>query len=253
MSGHVLGELTTEDVAAADFRIAILPVGAVEQHGPHLSVLTDARIAERFAQLLAERLGGTALLCPLLPYGLSEHHAAFAGTVTLRPATFISLVGDIIDSLAAQGFDKVVVVNGHGGNIEALSLVARDQRVRNRDRVGSMRWETMAHYVCAEGTAGTAYGHACENETSLAMVLAPELLRPDRVRAPEGARIDIPHAMPPRALVDTAYAFDELTVDGVWGDPRAAGVERGERILGTALARAEEYCRALAEEPSPAG
>ncbi|WGX98986.1 creatininase family protein [Nocardioides sp. L-11A] len=249
MSGHVLGELTTEDVAAADFRLAIVPVGAVEQHGPHLAVLTDARIAERFAGLLAERLDGTALLCPLLPYGLSEHHAAFAGTVTLRPATFISLVGDIIDSLAAQGFDKVVLVNGHGGNMEALSLVARDQRARNGVRVGSLMWARLAHDVCAEGTAGSAYGHACENETSLAMVLAPELLRPDRVRAPVGARIDVLHAMPPRALVDTAYSFDELTPDGVWGDPRSASTERGERILATALERAEEYCRALAKEP----
>lgn len=239
-----LAELTTVDAEAAQgaARVAILPVGAVEQHGPHLALLTDARIAEAFADRLAGELGPAALLCPLIPYGLSEHHERFAGTITLTPPTFIAVMLDLIASLETQGFTKVIIVNGHGGNIEALTLVARRARSELGVLVGSMMWAILARDVCAEEASGTAYGHACELETSLAMVLAPELVKPERI-APPAPRPAGNTMSGPRGYVDTAIRFDELTPDGVYGDPTKASPETGQRILATALQRAVDFAQ----------
>lgn len=245
-----LAELTTEDAAVAQRRaaLAILPVGAVEQHGPHLSVMTDARIAEEFAARLAGLLGESALLCPLLPYGLSEHHERFAGTVTLTPTTYMAVLLDLVASLAKQGFDRVIVVNGHGGNVDALTLVARRARSEQGVLVASMMWAKLAREVCA-AAAGDAYGHACELETSLAMALAPDLVRPDRIRTPAPRPPADPLAAPPRSYVDVAVRFDELTTDGVYGDPTRASLELGERILAAALERAAAFARRFAADP----
>ncbi|WP_129667709.1 creatininase family protein [Phytoactinopolyspora endophytica] len=239
-----LAELTTEDAQAAQqsAEVAILPVGAVEQHGPHLAVLTDARIAEAFAHRLGAELGSDAIVCPLLPYGLSEHHERFAGTLTLTPPTFIALLLDLVVSLKAQGFDKVIIVNGHGGNMEALTLVARRARSELDVLVASMMWAKLARDVCADVASGPAYGHACELETSLAMVLAPELVKAERVRTP-GIRSEAYPGSAPRGYVDVAIRFDELTTDGVYGDPTKASPDIGERILATALDRAVAFSR----------
>ncbi|WP_166352644.1 creatininase family protein [Phytoactinopolyspora limicola] len=239
-----LADLTTEDAAAAQqvAKVAILPVGAIEQHGPHLSVLTDARIAEAFAHRLGTELGTDAIICPLMPYGLSEHHERFAGTLTLTPSTFIGVVLDLVASLKTQGLAKVIVVNGHGGNVEALTLVARRARSEFDVLVASMMWAKLAKDVCAEEAVGPAYGHACELETSLAMVLAPELLKVDRVTS-AGVRSDIYSDSAPHGYVDVAVRFDELTSDGVYGDPTQASPEIGERILDTAVARALTFSR----------
>lgn len=241
-SYHRLAAMTTGQARAAKQQtaVAILPVGATEQHGPHLTVSTDARIAEEFAARLADALGARALLCPLVPYGLSEHHEAFAGTVTLSPSGFITLMLDLVASLHRQGLPRVIIVNGHGGNIDALNLVARRARTELGVPVASMMWARLARDVCAEA-AGDAYGHACELETSVAMVLAPDCVRADRIRAPEPRPETDPLSAPPVAYVDTAARFDELTTDGVYGDPTKASRELGERIVSVALERATAF------------
>jgi creatinine amidohydrolase len=240
---HRLAALTTQQArgAQAQAHVAILPVGAIEQHGPHLSVATDARIAEEFAARLADALGRDALLCPLVPYGLSEHHEAFAGTVTLSPPAFISLMLDLVASLHRQGLPRVIIVNGHGGNIDALNLVVRRARTEVGVPVASVMWARLARDVCAEAAAGDAYGHACELETSVAMVLAPDCVRPERIRAPEPRPAAEPLSAPPAAYVDVAASFDELTTDGVYGDPTQASRELGERIVAVALERATAF------------
>src|SRR5690625_1162128 len=115
-----LASLTTEEAEAALARakVAILPLGAIEQHGPHLDLSTDISIATELARRICTELGDDAILLPPMPYGLSEHHTAFAGTVTLRPSTFIQLILEVVESLAAQGMRRTVIVNGHGGNID---------------------------------------------------------------------------------------------------------------------------------------
>lgn len=251
MSAIRLADLTSEDARTAQerARVAILPVGATEQHGPHLTVATDGRIAEAFAERLGSELGEEALVCPLLPYGLSEHHAGFPGTLTLTPATFLAVVGDLVASLGSQGFQRVVIVNGHGGNLEALSLVARQARSEHGILVASMMWAKLARDVCATEAATDAYGHACELETSLAMALAPELVLQDRIAEPSPRPEIEPISAPPAPYVDVAVRFDEITRDGIYGEPQHASVELGEKILHVALERAVVFTRAFIESP----
>lgn len=249
MSAVRLADLTSEEVQAARgrARVAILPVGATEQHGPHLAVATDARIAEAFAERLGDELGSDALVCPPVPYGLSEHHAAFPGTLTLTPSTFIAVMSDLVKSLSSQGFERIVIVNGHGGNMEALSLVSRQVRYEDGIQVASIMWAKLARDVCAAEAVGTAYGHACELETSLAMALAPELVRKERIVAPDPMPQIEPLSAPPAPFVDVAVRFDEITHDGVYGNPQHANVELGQRILQVALERAVAFTRSFTE------
>lgn len=244
-----LSRMTTADAAQAltKARLALVAVGSCEQHGPHLSLDTDTSVAEAIATKLADRLGDIAVLCPTIGYGLSEHHLAFPGTLTLRPATFLALFADLFESLEHNRIRRVLIVNGHGGNIDALRLAARSAR---RDRgmlVASIMWATLAGDLAAEMAGDGSYGHACEVETSVAMALVPDRVRVDRIGDP-GARFSVdPLTDPPKATVDEPVWLDQWTADGALGDPRRAGVEAGGRIVEAVLNRAEAFARRLAE------
>lgn len=118
--------MQVEAYLAKDDR-AVLPIGSVEQHG-YLSLATDAILAERVAVEAAEPLGVPVF--PVLPYGLTPYFRAFPGTVSLRVSTYVSLLRDLLDSLAHAGFRRIVIVNGHGGNAPAQALV--DEWVADR-------------------------------------------------------------------------------------------------------------------------
>lgn len=248
-----LASMTTEDAARAmaAARLALLPVGSCEQHGPHLTLDTDAAIAATIARRLAAELGDEAVLCPTLGYGLSEHHLAFGGTLTLRPATYLALVGDILESLAHHGLRRVLIVNGHGGNIDALRLVARSAR---RDRgmlVASFMWATIAADAAADTADSPAYGHACEVETSVAMAVIPDRVRPDRIGVPAPRHSVDPLTDPPRPTVDESVWLHEWSDDGALGDPRKATDTAGRNVIETVVERALGFARRLADRPLP--
>src|SRR5215467_1782388 len=126
-------EMTWQDFAAADPSwVAVLPLAAVEQHGPHLPLGTDSFIVEaylaRARKLSPEALNATFL--PLQTIGTSHEHRAFAGTLSLTPETLIRALTDIAESVQRAGLRKLVFANGHGGNVAALDLIALDLRVR---------------------------------------------------------------------------------------------------------------------------
>jgi creatinine amidohydrolase len=248
-----IARMTTEDAAQAfaRARLAILPVGSCEQHGPHLSLDTDAAVAEAIARRLAEELGDDAVLCPTVAYGLSEHHLAFAGTLTLRPTTYLAVIDDLLESLAHAGLRRVVIVNGHGGNVDALSLAGRAAR---RDRgmlVGSIMWALIAADEVAEHAAGSSYGHACEIETSVALALIPDRVYVDRIGEPGVRRSVDAFTDPPRASVHEPVWLDEWSDDGALGDPRQADEGVGQRIVEVVLERAVAFARRLADRPLP--
>jgi creatinine amidohydrolase len=247
-----LARLTWQETrdALTAARLALLPVGACEQHGPHLTLDTDLGVAEGMARRLLRDLRQTAILCPAIPYGLSEHHLAFAGTLTLRPATFMSLVLEVVESLAHWGLRRVLVVNGHAGNIDALRLVARSARRDHDVRVAAVMWLRLAADEIAERAASPTYGHACEVETSAAMVLAPQCVRLERVGAPGRRATPDPLTEPQHALVDRATWLHEWTEDGALGDPRLAGQELGEAVVEAAYRRALSFARRFADEPA---
>lgn len=248
-----LARMTTEEAAAAlrTARLALLPVGSCEQHGPHLTLDTDAAVAETIARRLAAELGNEAVLCPPLGYGLSEHHLTFGGTLTLRPATYLAVMDDILESLAHHGLRRVLIVNGHGGNIDALRLAARAARRDRSMLVASFMWAAIAADAAADASASAAYGHACEVETSVAMALIPDRVRPDRIVAPGGRHSVDPLTDPPRATVDEPVWLHEWSDDGALGDPRKASPEAGRAVVETVVERALGYARRLAERPFP--
>jgi creatinine amidohydrolase len=248
-----LARMTTGEAkeAARSARLAVLPVGSCEQHGPHLSLDTDTAVAEALARRIVADLGDLGVLCPTLGYGLSEHHLAFSGTLTLRPATYLALLGDIFESLAHHGFRRVLVVNGHGGNIDALGLAARNARRDHHMLVGSVMWAVLAADVASGHAESSAYGHACEVETSLAMALVPDRVRPDLITKPGDRRSVDPYTDPPGPSVTEPVWLHEWSGDGALGDPRLASPEAGREIADAVVERAVAYARRLADRIMP--
>lgn len=249
-----LALMTTEEAAAALAKasLAVLPVGSLEQHGPHLPLDTDAAVAEMLARRVAAELGDDAVLCPLLSYGLSEHHLAFAGTLTLRAATFLAVCADLFESLHHHGVDRVLVVNGHGGNIDALRLAARQARRDRGMMVASVMWAVLAGDAAADVASADTYGHACEVETSVVMALDPGRVRADRLGS--GARTSHDELTdPPGPVVDEPVWLDEWTSDGALGHPGRATPEAGESVVGVFVERAVSYARRMIERPLPGG
>jgi creatinine amidohydrolase len=229
-------------------RLAVIPTGSCEQHGPHMSLATDIEIAEGFARRLVGDLGETALLCPPVPYGLSEHHMAFPGTLTLRPETFIALLSDLLESLRHWSIRRALFVNGHGGNIDALKIVARKARRDDGMVVGSLMWSQLAADAIAQRVSSPRYGHACEVETSVALVLAPRCVFRDRIEAPQPAGPEDPLTDPPHAVADRPIWFGEWTRNGSLGDPRLSNERLGREVVEVAYARALSFARQLSQK-----
>jgi creatinine amidohydrolase len=227
-------------------RLAIIPTGSCEQHGPHMSLATDIEIADGFARRLAVELGDVAFLCPRVPYGLSEHHMAFPGTLTLRPDTFIAVISDLLESLRHWNVRRALIVNGHAGNIDALRIVARKARWDLGMVVGSVIWTQLAADAIAERVDSPRYGHACEVETSIALVLAPECVFEDRIEAPQPVGPEDPLTDPPRAVVDRPTWFTEWTHNGSLGDPRLSNEGLGRDVVEVAYERALSFARQIA-------
>ncbi|MET9336383.1 creatininase family protein [Nonomuraea sp. NPDC003804] len=245
-----IARMVTDEAATAmaGARIALLPIGSTEQHGHHLTYDTDYAIAVAFARRLAEDLGQTAVLCPGLPYGLSEHHLGFPGTLTLRPETLLGFLRDVAESIAQSGPRRIVVVNGHGGNVDAVRLAARGLRRDHGIVMAHLMWAGLAADVIAREVGSERYGHACEAETSVGMVLAPEVVRHDRIGEPGRPLPVPPHAAPPAPRVDLALQYHLLSGSGALGDARHASAELGKAIVAVAYSRALEFAKAFADE-----
>lgn len=233
-------------------RVALVPIGSCEQHGPHMTLDADLAIATGFAGRLADALGDDAVVCPGVAYGMSEHHLAFPGTLTLRAETLLALVRDLVESLARWGVTRVLLVNGHGGNLDALRLAAREAvRDRPGTLVGAVMWSVLAADAIAPHAVGPRYGHACEIETSVALAVAPQAVLPERIAAPAPAPDGAdrpPLAEPQGARYDVPVPFHHWTADGALGDPRQASRELGEQIVAVAIERATALARRLTED-----
>ncbi|MFB6170233.1 MAG: creatininase family protein [Haloarculaceae archaeon] len=227
-----LTESTWTEAAAGDATAALLPVGSTEQHGPHAPLGTDALTAAAVADAAAEAYPEDLVVAPTLPVGISEEHRAFAGSLWLSPDTFRATVRETVESLAHHGWERVVLVNGHGGNVAALREVA--QRL-TRDGVADVAAVTWFDAVDAPDM-----GHGGPVETSLLLCTHPDLIREGQLaEAGEGASPGwgewVHHT-------NLAYDTDEFSENGVVGDPREASAERGEELLAGAT---EALCAVL--------
>lgn len=208
----------------------ILPIGATEAHGRHLGLGCDFLLAEAIARAAADRTG--LMVAPVLAYGMSHHLTGFTGTMSLAPQTLIYVLEDLLKSLYRNGFRRVLVVNGHGGNDPALRSAAITLTGEYSDlRVKSMAWWTEPDITqLVDEAVGVQRGsHAAIHETSFLMSVKPEAVKMERV-----ARRDSP-VVPSRELIGRE-AFARTYPDAVMGlSPDKATPELGRRILEKAI------------------
>ena len=251
MSGFLLAEMTWPEVAAARERapLALVPVGSCEQHGPHLALQTDAVRAWEFTKRLAERLDPRAVVAPLIPVGVSEHHMAFPGTLTLDPITFQQVVYELVRSLYRHGWRRVFVVNGHGGNDAALGVLMTRLMADFPDLGAAWSGITaMAPDVVRTVKRTERTGHSCEVEASQAMYLAPHLVRADRLTAGQ-IRPEALNGNADGGKIHLAQRYERITANGALGDARYATSEAGREIVETALDRVQAFLERFLETP----
>jgi creatinine amidohydrolase len=241
-----MADMTSVEFASASPRLALLPVGATEQHGPNLALSTDYVLAHRVAQRLAGAIGPEAVVLPPVPYGMSAHHLGFAGTITLSETTFLGLCVDVARSIKESGVTHLMLVNGHNGNMPALGVAA--SRILHETGVKAavaFYFQQASDRVKAHGKT-PRYGHACEVETSVALALAPELVRMEALAAGDMIALDLPLGTNDQPFfLQVPIPFHEQTRNGVFGDARLATREAGEDIVATAIARTVTFARAF--------
>ncbi|WP_181691383.1 creatininase family protein [Natronomonas sp. LN261] len=235
-----LADATWTDARDAETDLAVLPVGSTEQHGPHAPLGVDSITAEAIASAgaddYADAHGDRPVVGPTIPVGIAEEHRAFDGTLWVSEDAFRAYVRETITSLASHGFDRIVVVNGHGGNTEAIrELCGRVSRDSDAYAAG---------YTWFDAVEFDSFGHAGPAETAVIRHLAPELISEDRVaEAADGAAEQWGEWV---AGTNLAYDSDTFTDSGVVGDPRDGDADLGERLLSAAAAGLSELLAAVA-------
>jgi creatinine amidohydrolase len=242
------------EVAARGNALAVLPVGSLEQHGPHLPVITDTRTAWEIS-IRAARIAAPAMPVLVLPgvwTGMSEHHLPFGGTISLNFAEFRGVLAGVARSLRAIGFARLLVVNGHGGNVDPLAVAVRELAVEyEMPIVATTPWAIAAEAVAAQMETGKGPQHACEAETSVMLAMTPDTVRRDKF---EEAMRQAPPAIPGRAGFSRFWSFSERAPStGVRGDPRPATAAKGEIMLDAMAAALAEAMgdRMLWRTPDP--
>ena len=260
---HLIERMTWQEVEgaiAAGVDAVLLPIGTTEQHGPHLPLDTDCLIARalatRSAELAAEQ-GLRVLVAPTLNVTLSWYHMQFPGSMRLSTTTFLRVFREICDSLVHHGLDRIVAINGHGGNVAALTVAVNHYLEVTGRRVVLAQWWDLAADVLAEVEGPMI--HAEEAETSLALALGQrvQMEKATRDAWDRGAAVrdaglpwtslgqyGMRHSGP--KVVVPMDMLRDITPSGVVGDATRARVETGERMVAAIVPRIVQVCRELA-------
>lgn len=237
---RALERMTDPQVAAyledAEPATALVPVGSMEQHGPHLCLGTDALIPEEVSRRIAPEVD--ALVAPRVNYGVSDDHVGFSGVAYLNQRTLIDVLRDVAYSLCESGFDDVVFLNGHYTN-EAPIKVACNEVMRDlpaaKHVYGFPYWTALAPADLEEYLSFEAGWHANVGETAAVMAIDEDLVDLDEaVEEYPYVPMDVPN---PAAMMDPLFfgpsTMYRATESGVWGDPSDATAERGEEYYET--------------------
>jgi creatinine amidohydrolase/Fe(II)-dependent formamide hydrolase-like protein len=247
VADYVLAELTWVEAKArlGETDLALLPVGSIEQHGPHLPLDIDAWDADYLARRVAAACSAPRpLVLPLIPYGVSYHHEDFPGTIGIAPETLARLVYEVGMSVARQGITKLIILNGHGGNVPTLQFAAqnvnRDARIFTCVETGDTSDTDVARLVETRGDV-----HAGEIETSTALATRPELVQMEQasrcVPRFSSQYLEFSSARSVEWFARTA----KLSASGVLGDPTRASREKGEQIWRTMIDHLVRFVESL--------
>lgn len=226
------------EIARKDGSILIIPVGSIEQHGPHLPVATDTILVETIARKSAEKVtnGLPVLVAPTIWTGQSPHHLYFGGTISLESEDLQKVIQEVSEAGIENGFDAILLLNGHGGNTPVIGNVVKKVGKENPDvEVLGLSYYQLSNQVMEdirESEAGGT-GHGGEFETSLMMYLEPNLVREEWI---EGTLHRPQYDLCPKDLFEDGplqvyKPFEEYTESGAIGTPSLASKDKGEKIF----------------------
>ncbi|MGH9585479.1 MAG: creatininase family protein [Acidobacteriaceae bacterium] len=247
----LLREMTWQDIDRLDrSTVAIVPFGAMEQHGAHLPLETDALIGQEMARRVDEACGRRLLVLPAQWLGISTHHMGFAGSLTASAETYLAMATEILGSLAHAGFRKILALNSHGGNASALDVVLTKCRQSFPDTriVLVTYWNMAAPELGALRESGEGgMGHAGELETSIVLAINPSIVR-TRMAGPDGSwpcSEFLARDMLRGGPASVSRSFSDISRNGAVGDPSTATAEKGERFLSVIVAKLTELVKEL--------
>ena len=222
--------------AVARQPVVILPTGSTEQHGRHLPLDTDLFLTESICLEVGRRAGGRALVLPAIPYGLNMHHIDFPGTVHIEPEVFIAYCLNVTKSVAYHGFQKILLVNGHGSNMPLVDIVARKTVLGTHSLCAAVGYMSLLMDAFREVQETPVIAHSDELETSLYLYLAPE--RVQMGRAVPGSDV-VGELLSSDSTSNYPVRFSDIwgrwTTDGVHGDPTVATADKGKVIYEAAV------------------
>jgi len=224
--------------------IVLLPVASTEQHGPHLPTGVDdmlvTEVCCRAASLLAQEM--PIVVTQTVWCGLADHHLAFGGTFSLSLATYHALLRDLCRSILGAGFQKLILVNGHAGNIAGLAAISADLTRELDAPIGTATYFMLATQEIAELLEDQGgLMHACEAETSMMMAIAPELVDGSRLHEAHGPKFDLAASLAPTLKRFTT--FERLTRSGVLGDAGRSSRAKGDAMLNACAAQLADRLR----------
>ena len=240
-----------------DRTVLVLPIGSVEQHGRHLPLGTDTLLAVSVCCAAADRIPGRVAVLPPPWYGFSPHHMRFAGTVTLRAETLMELVEDIAESVIAHGFRRLLIVNGHGGNVGIIDVLSSTlgYKFRSKSRIATLTYFQLARDAIAKlrRSQPGGMGHACEFETAMMQHIHPKLVAIDRAKVtyPQTGSAYLSTDLLGGSRARTYHDFSDLSESGTLGDPTLASPEAGTRFYNAVVEELVGFIEDFARWPIP--
>jgi creatinine amidohydrolase len=226
--------------------LAVLPVGSTEQHGPHAPLGTDALSAAEIAERGAERHDAEVVVAPAIPVGVAEEHRQFAGTLWVREDTFRSYVRETAASLASHGWDRIVVVNGHGGNAAPLrELCGRLTRDETAYAVPFTWFDAVDADDIPAWPEAASLGHGGAIETSVVRAIDPNLVDEDRFEDAAAGGADRWGEW--QSGTNLAYDSIEFTGSGAVGDPGLSSEALGQQLLDAAASALSDLLSTVAD------
>ena len=260
---HRYEKLTWPEInlAVEQRKVVVLPVGSVEQHGHHLPLDVDFKLASSVCYAAGERSPEDMLVLPPVQYGYCHHVMDFPGTINVQPTTFVNVLLDITRSVAYHGFKKIVLVNGHGSNHPLVEQAGRQTNLQTDALCCTLSWWQLVAEVWNTEIRESGFGgcaHACELETSMYLHLDEAGVRKDRVKgalpdhitqipgSKDWTQVDLTLGAGPASIISWTSGYSET---GSFGAPELATVEKGEKVFAHAVDRLVALVRWFRDRP----